>query len=342
MYNQAPLVSIMIPNYNHSHYLDECISSARNQTYQNVEIILLDNASTDQSMRIAHKYAGDKVRICRNPYNILSTSYQLLDQLADGKYQMLLCADDAIEPEFVEKAVALMERYPNVGYVHGERDFVTEDSEMIELEPFYRCSFTAPGRDVMPIYMVTTVAHASQGIFRSDVFRRCGGYDMEIDHANMDRMLWFYLSYISDYGYIREKMCRIRVGRQTETFVGQSNFQHPILCHLTVKEMVRFAKANGLEAVYNRETEALERLAKDFLNYAARMLAVGDLVCAGRYLEYISLLSEEVAYQEMYVRLMRMQQGEDVMDMTYLDYISLGALKKPRNYEPPLHYELLI
>lgn len=336
-----PLVSIMIPNYNHSRYLDECILSAKSQTFRNIEIILLDNASEDQSMRTAAKYIGDNIRICRNPFNILNTTYQLLDRLAKGKYRMLLCADDAIAPEFIERAVDIMERHPNVGYVHGERDFITDTGELIELEPFFRCSFIAPGRDVMPIYMVTTVGQASQGVFRSDVFHKCGGYDMEIDHMNVDRMLWFYLSYFSDYGYIREKMSKIRVGSQTETFITQSNFQHPVLCHLTVKEMVRFAKARGLEAVYSRETEALERLARDFLNYAAGMLTAGDLVCAGRYLEYAQLLSEPVTQQEIYVRLLRMQQGKDDIDRVYLGKISLNALQKPRNYEPPLHYELL-
>lgn len=337
----SPLVSIMIPNYNHSRYLDECILSAKNQTYRNIEIILLDNASEDQSMQTASKHAGGSVRICRNPHNILNTSYHLLAHLAQGKYKMLLCADDFIEPEFVAKAVDIMERHPNVGYVHGERDFVTDTGEVIELEPFFRCSFTAPGWDVMPIYMVTTIGQASQGIFRSDVFHRCGGYDMEIDHANVDRMLWFYLSYYSDYGYIREKMSKIRVGSQTETFITQSNFQHPVLCHLMVKEMVRFAKARGLEAVCSREAEALERLALDFLNYAAGRLAAKDLVGAGRYLEYIRLLSEPAARQETYLRLMRMQSGEDPIDLACLGRISLRALQKPRNYEPPLHYEVL-
>lgn len=336
-----PLVSIMIPNYNHSRYLDECILSAKRQTYRNVEIIVLDNASEDSSMRTAVKYEGGKVRVCRNPYNILSTSYQLLDQLANGKYRMLLGADDFIEPDFVARAVALMEQHPNVGYVHGERDFITDTGEVIELEPFYRCSFTAPGRDVMPIYMVTTMAQASQGIFRSDAFHECGGYDIEIDHMNVDRMLWFYLSYISDYGYIREKMCKIRVGRQTETFSGQSDFHHPVFYHLTVKEMVRFAKAKGLEAVYNREAEALERLAKDFLNCAAGMLVVGDSVCAGRYLEYAQFLSELVTQQETFKCLMRMQQGKAAIDMDYLSGITLRSLQKPRNYEPPPHYKLL-
>lgn len=341
MNESQPLVSIMIPNYNHSMYLDECILSAKNQTYRNIEIIILDNCSEDNSVQVAAKYMGTKVRVCRNDYNILNASYKVLDKLAMGKYKMLLCADDYIESTFVEKAVSIMEKYPNVGYVHGERDFVTDSGEIIELDPFYNCSFIAPGKDTMSIYMVTTVAHPSQGIFRESAFHRCGGYDMEIDHMNADKMLWYYLSYESDYAYIREKMSRIRVGAQRETFISQIDFRHPIMYHLTIKEMVRFAKDRDLPVVYNREEEALERLAKDFLNYAAEMLAIGDTLCAGRYLDYISILSKDVTNQEEYSRLLRMQQKEEDVDMDYLKAITESALQKPRSYNPPCNYKLL-
>lgn len=340
MEKTQPLVSVMIPNYNHSRYLDECITSALNQTYQNLEIIILDNASEDNSVQTAEKYMSDsRVRVCRNGYNILNTSYMVLDQLSNGKYRMMLCADDFIENTFIEKAVAVMEKNPNIGYVHGERDFITEQGERLELDPFYNCSFTAPGRDVMPVYMVTTVAHPSQGIFRSEMFHKIGGYDMEIDHMNADKMLWFYLSYESDYAYIRDKMCSIRVGAMTETFLTQRSFQHPILCHLTLKEMVRFAKIHGLSAVYCREGEASHRLARDFLNYGAGMLGVQDFATAERYIEYARLLSDRIKKDELYIMLEQMIAGERAVDIDYLNRVSRNALQKQRNYMPPENYQ---
>lgn len=338
MRDEKPLVSIMIPNYNHSQYLDRCVKSAIDQTYKNLDIIILDNASEDNSVKVAEKYVGKSVRVCRNPRNIFNSTYKVLDTLAIGKYRMLLCADDFIAPTFVEKAVAIMENYPNVGYVHGERDFINESGEVIVLDPFYNCSFVAPGENVMPIYMVTTVAHPSQGIFREDVFHKMGGYDMEIDHMNADKMLWFYLSYVSDYAYIREKMSYIQIGNQTETFITQSNFQHPILCHLTIKEMVKFSKEKGLEAVYDREKEALDRLAGDFINYAIGMIIAGNKVCARRYMDYVKVLSENVPKTKEYIKIDRVLQGSDSIDLEYLKQITESSLQKTRNYQPPLNY----
>lgn len=342
MIAKQPLVSILIPNYNHSRYLDECITSAINQTYNNLEIIILDNASQDNSVEVAKKYLKDsRVRVCRNGKNILNTTYIKLDELSSGKYKMMLCADDFIENTFVEKAVKIMETYPNVGYVHVERDFITDKGEKIDLDYFFNCSFIAPGKDVMPIYTVTTIAHPSQGIFRTDIFRKIGGYIMEIDHMNADRMLWFYMSHQSDYAYIREKLCNIRVGEQTETIITQKNFQHPILCHLTLKEMIRYARKNNIPKVYNRETEANNRLAKDFLNYAAGMLMVEDVETAERYIDYAEIISEEITNDESYTYLTQMISGIRILDIKYLKNMTRNALQKKRGYYPPENYKQL-
>lgn len=336
-------VSIMIPNYNHSKYLDECIRSAINQTYFNIEVVILDNASDDNSIEIAQKYRYDsRVRVCRNYKNILNNSYLVLDQLTSGKYKMMLCADDYLEKTFVEKAVGIMEKYPNVGYVHCERDFISEKEGKIELDYFYNCSFIAPGKNVMPIYMMTTVAHPSQGIFRTEIFHKIGGYEMEIDHANADKMLWFYLSYESDYAYIREKLCNIRIGEQTETMLTQRNFQHPILCHLTLKEMVRFFKSHKLSEGYNRKDEATKRLANEFLNYAAGMLKRNEKEKAGRYLEYAVLLSEHIINEEYYIKLKKIYNDNNESDKEYLEFVTRNALQKKRNYEPPKGYYSII
>lgn len=337
---QKPLVSIMIPNFNHSMYLDECVQSALNQTYENTEIIILDNASTDNSVAKASKYIDKRVRVCRNAFNILNTTYLALAMMSKGKYMMMLCADDYIEKSFIEKAVDIMEAYPNVGYVHLERDFITEKGEVKELEPFFNCSFIAPGTDIMPLYMVTTIAHPSQGIFKKEYFDKIEGYNKEIDHMNADKLLWFYLSSVCDYGYIREKMAKIRVGSQTETFTTQKNFQHPVLCHLTIKEMVEFAKKNQLPKVYVRENEALGRLAKDFLNYVAGALAENDIVLAGRYLKYAEIVYPAITKNENFEKLNDMQQGRKEIDRDVLVSINdMAQWNRKRNYEPPENYE---
>ena len=339
---ELPLVSILIPNYNHSRYLEQCIESAINQTYPNKEIIVLDNCSNDNSVQVASKYRKDGVIVCRNQFNVMNANYTILaTQLCRGKYFILLCADDYLLPDFMETAVAIMEKYPNVGYVHGERDFVTPDDQLIELEPFYNCSFVAPGRKAMPLYMVTTVAHPAQGVIRKAAFDEIGGYDMEISHMNADRSMWFYLSYQYDGAYIREKMCRIRVGEQTETVITQKNFQHPILCHLTIKDYVSFAKNYDLPEVYMREEEALIRLAKEFVGYAAGMLLCDDLKKAEMYLDYAKVVSRAVVEEERY-QLYRKMIDEKIIDKDSIKATFKQQYQHKRNYEPVQGYEKIV
>ncbi len=335
MRKRDPLVSIMIPNFNHSRYLDECIQSVLAQTYANKEIILLDNQSTDDSMEVAAKYRKHGVRVCCNAYNILALTYNVLsNNLANGDYLLLMGADDAILPTFAEQAVAIMESHPNVGYVHGERDFMREDGSLIELDPFFNCSFVAPGESVMPIYMVTTIAHPAQGIVRRSAFMRIGGYEMEIDHMNADKSLWFYLSAVCDYAYIREKMCRIRVGGTNQTALTQQNFQHPVLCHLIINDFARFAAQYGYPKVLARKEEALRRLAKDFLVYAGGMLANENYQGALSYLTYAKILDRAIVGNETWQRLLRMHD-EKKPDIEFIRASDVMFERRTRNFPPP-------
>lgn len=339
MQAKLPLVSILIPNYNHSKYLDQCIQSALDQTYPNKEIIVLDNSSEDNSVEIASKYSKYGVNVCRNQKNVVNFNFNILaNEFGSGKYFVLLCADDYILPEMVEKAVAVMEKYPTVGYVHVDRDYVNDNDEVTDLDPFYKCSFVAPGQDVMPIYMITTVAHPSQGLVRKSAFLTIGGYDMEINHMNADRSMWFYLSYRFDAAYIREKLTRIRIGMETETVKTQTNLQHPILCHLTLNDYVKFAKEKELPAVYNREQEALNRLANEFVGYAGGMLYINNYGRALDYLNYAKILVREIVDTDLYKNYMTMYIDKNV-DYEFIKSRNKVNYSHKRSYEPPTNYE---
>lgn len=335
MKNNLPLVSILIPNYNHSKYLDECIQSALSQTYKHTEIILLDNQSTDESVQIAQKFRSQRVRVNRNITNILNRSYRVLsEQLATGEFLLLMGADDAIHPSFVEKAVRIMQKYPNVGYVHGERDFMDESSTLTELEPFFNCSFIAPGKNVMPIYMMTTIAHPAQGIIRKSAFDRIRGFQREVDHMNADKSLWFYLSATSDYAYIRDKMCRIRVSNNSQTSATIKNFQHPILCHMIINEFVRYAEMNNISQVLERKDEALRRLAKDILTYASDMLYAENFEGAMDYLMYAKIVDRQVIKNNQWQNLIKLCNDKEMSSECLTSHNTMYSARK-RNYAPP-------
>ena len=97
----APLVSIVIPNYNLGCFLAEAIQSALAQTWPNTEILVADNASPDNSWEVISKFDDRVVKIRREKNLGLMGNANDLFARAKGKYICLLCSDDIIEPDFI-------------------------------------------------------------------------------------------------------------------------------------------------------------------------------------------------------------------------------------------------
>jgi teichuronic acid biosynthesis glycosyltransferase TuaG len=104
------LVSVILPNYNYAIYLNQCISSVLEQTFKNIELIMIDDASTDGSLRIMRKYNYDvRVKIIRNLVNRgVGTCRNMGIEFATGEYLCFIDADDFWYPEKIECQLKLM------------------------------------------------------------------------------------------------------------------------------------------------------------------------------------------------------------------------------------------
>ena len=110
---QMPKVSIIVPVYNVERYLRQCLDSLVNQTYQNIEIICVDDGSTDASSEILTEYAlkNSKVRVIRQENSGLSAARNVGFSFATGKYVMYVDSDDWIDVYTCEKAVFKAEEH---------------------------------------------------------------------------------------------------------------------------------------------------------------------------------------------------------------------------------------
>lgn len=106
MSNSEPLVSVIVPAYNHDQFLEKRLSSIFNQTFQNFELILMDDCSTDKSRQILEQYReNDKVsKVVLNTTNSGSTFVQWNKgvELAQGRYIWIAESDDVAAPSFLE------------------------------------------------------------------------------------------------------------------------------------------------------------------------------------------------------------------------------------------------
>ena len=99
------LVSVIIPLYNARRYVAQAIESALNQTYSNVEVIVVDDGSTDDPLEVISKYP---VRVIRQDNQGVSAARNTGIREATGEFIVTLDADDAISPEYIVRAMSLM------------------------------------------------------------------------------------------------------------------------------------------------------------------------------------------------------------------------------------------
>ena len=103
MTNQGPSFSICIPNYNYGKYIGQTIESVLTQTYQNFEIIVVDNASTDNSIEIIESFKDPRIKLYKNNYNIgFAPNLQKATSLATKEFINLLSSDDQMKPKALE------------------------------------------------------------------------------------------------------------------------------------------------------------------------------------------------------------------------------------------------
>ncbi len=117
-----PRVSIAIPVYNGARTIRACLESALAQTYEQTEIVIVDNASTDETVAIVESYDDPRIRLHRNPRNLgFQRNTNRSIELSSGEFVKPLHADDRLLPGCVERMLELFEAHERVGLVFAPR-----------------------------------------------------------------------------------------------------------------------------------------------------------------------------------------------------------------------------
>jgi len=134
--NGQPLVSLMIPTYNRAKWIGQAIESALQQDYPNLEIIINDDCSTDNSDEIISKYINDqRIKYFKNEKNlgVIDNFNKLFFELARGEYVTLLGSDDyLINNRFITQAVEIVKRHENIALVFGRINVINEVTKEIK------------------------------------------------------------------------------------------------------------------------------------------------------------------------------------------------------------------
>ena len=261
-----PLVSVVTPVYNTEKYLAECIESVLAQTYQNWEYIIVNNCSTDRSLEIAQKYAGQDARIhlCQNSEFLsqMGNWNHSLRQISPvSKYCKIVHADDWLFPDCLAQMVAVAEAHPTTGLVGAYR--LEEDRVTLDGLPYP--SPLISGRDICRRFFLDSLylfGSPTSLLIRSDLIRsRTAFYNEANIHADLE--VCFELLQQADFGFVHQVLTFTR--RHNEATTAYTSRFSTIL----IGSLIALKKYGP---IYLTEAEYKQR-SKDFIDFHYRFLA---------------------------------------------------------------------
>jgi hypothetical protein len=296
----TPLVSVCIPNYNYARYVDACLGSVLAQSYPELEIVFVDNASTDASVERA-KAHGERVQVHVNPCNLgMVRNFNRAFELSRGEYLVFLSTDDALMPDFAARCVGVLEAHRSAGLVVCEREEIDAEGRTLDCPPFfYDQSCLVPSESQLPVLMMTGMGVPCQVMFRRSVFAASGGFSERFSHT-FDWHSNFRCVLHADLVYLRERLAKYRVFPGNSTAAMTRNLGMSMEHYLLLLELRDLAVAHGHPRAAARFPEALARLGMMCLRYSVQMLHAGERDAAERYLflarAYHPPLGEEASF----------------------------------------------
>lgn len=169
-------MSIGVPVYNGEAFLEEALRSIAGQTWQDYEVIISDNASTDRSREIclAHAARDPRVRYHRNEVNIGGDrNHNRCFELSQGSYFLGLAHDDRLEPTYVERAAAVLDAEPSVVFCHSRTRVIDDRGATTGTqEPHAFSDSTLPHVRLRDAICDAQSVVVGFGMMRSSVFRQ--------------------------------------------------------------------------------------------------------------------------------------------------------------------------
>lgn len=205
--NNEPNITVLMSCYNAAKWLDEAVNSVINQTYKDLEFIIIDDGSTDDTLKLIKYFSAidSRIIVIEKPNTGLADSLNLGIQQARGQWIARLDADDLCEPTRLEKQVAYARQHPNSVFIGSGLLKINADGHFLRSHryPAYHAALLENLRTAR------NFPPHSSAFYRTQVVRAIGGYRIRIRRAE-DWDLWLRLSEVGELACLAELLVRIR------------------------------------------------------------------------------------------------------------------------------------
>lgn len=213
MKREEILVSVTVTSYNHVEFVGRAIESILAQTYKNLEIVIIDDGSTDGSVEIIAGYHDPRINFIRCAENTSFAAYENAFQMLKGKYIVETCSDDVLFPEMIEKYVDFMEEHEEFGCVFCVPQIIDEEDNLVG-EGGIGVAFNQPNRTreqwFRHLFMTGNCLCNPSVCFRRTLFEKVKPYRFQFRQLQ-DWDLWLRVLQITNIYVFQEELMQYRI-----------------------------------------------------------------------------------------------------------------------------------
>jgi glycosyltransferase involved in cell wall biosynthesis len=300
-----PLVTVLTPVYNGEKFIEECIQSVINQSYQNWEYVIIDNKSTDSTRVIAERYAeiDCRIHVHTNDEHLplmqnLNHSYTFISK--NSKYCKVVHADDWLFTDCISKMVRQAEKYPSVGVVSSYYLRGTNVNMDGLPYPSHFIDGNIAARDFL-LNEVNYYGAPSVLLLRSDLIqKRKQFYDESNQFSDVSACLDLFTE--SDFSFVHQVLSVLRAHNNSETallFRERNDYKFPMLVSvIRLKELIvygpKFLNKDQLKLKFTEKENSL------YLRMALYMIKPNQKNVYRSYKSELERLGLEVRYLKLF------------------------------------------
>ncbi len=239
--NECPLVSAVIPVYNGSNYVREAIDSALAQTYKNIEIIVIDDGSSDNTWEILLSY-GDKIRAFHKENGGVSTALNMGIKNMRGEWFAWLSHDDLWLPENIERKIKFLNEHRDYMMCYGEMDYINSEHKILKI-------YNTTGRWYPKGKMLRHLLRCGCDIWgittliNRECFEKIGVFNENLRYCQ-DYEFWYRIAQKYEIGLCKGKYSQSRVHQGQIGYIHNKScydeynyIRHDLYCKTKIEEL---------------------------------------------------------------------------------------------------------
>ena len=274
---REPLVSVCIPAYNNASYIKETIESVLNQTYQNIELVIADDQSKDNTVEVIKSIRDDRIRLYENEKNLgMSGNWNHCLELCNGEFIKLLCADDLLAKDAIEKEAKALMEHPEVVMAESDTRFIDMNGKFKGTYRRYHSKGAVDGKKIARagFFSQNYFGAPLANMFRKSVLEQVHGFDTNYYYI-LDYDLWIRIACLGKVYIIHEPLNFFRVRNDSNTGEGMAGGKKEAYVsehRYLVKKYAKELHMSGFEI----ELSVLIRRLRNFAGFSFLKIFVRD------------------------------------------------------------------